>query len=305
MDDKTKAFVIHAYKDGASARQIAAQMKGIYGRETIRKELRKAGVGMRGRSAQYKHPDALTYSESQDFAEFLGCLYGDGHVSKNTNPSSGLYDCKLVFSANEEDLVTRACAISQNLFGFKPRVIVKPGYNILKFRRSFAKHVASIGYPVGKKSVLNPHLPNLSNRAMKIAFLRGFLNAEASINQTISVQQSVRQEPPQEIIARLKQRGKLTFLRTQPCYFISWKKSKGLLERHMRSSNILAGVQSLLTELEIPSTIYPVRVYIGKNDIVSIHYELQISPKAIKRAHALGLISCVKKVAKLHTLLRQ
>lgn len=307
MDVLTRTTVIGAYKSGHSARKIAELLGYAYARETVRKELRKAGVAMRGRNAQYARIEEMSPADAERCAELLGYLYGDGCVSKNKNSSYGLYDCKLVFAADELDLVSRVSAITRKLFGFSPKIKARDGYFVLKFLRSFAKHIAAMGYPVGKKSVLNPYLPFalLQTDSAKRGFLRGFFNAEASVGKTLSVQQSVRQQVPARVVRGLKAGAKVSVIGKNACWFIRWRSCKDLLGKYQSQSNVLTGVQTLLQEVGISSVIYPVRVYVGKNDIVSIHYELCVPPKAIKRALSLSLISCAKKVTRLRALLRQ
>jgi hypothetical protein len=307
VDLETKALIAKYYLKGISVRRIAELINYDYGKETIRKELNRAGANMRGRSTSYKNRSEFCLQEAAQFSELLGYLYGDDHITKNKNTSHGGYDCILTFALNEEDLIRRAEFITSNLFGFKPRRIIKAGYCSLKFRRSFAKYLHHIGYPAGKKSVMNPRLPLhlFDSPTLKRGFLRGFLNAEAGINQTIAVHQSVRIRLPGCAIEKLCTIGTKTVIRGHPCCFVRWSNAKNVVGSLQVKSNILLGVQQLLLDLGIKSVIYPIRIYLGNNGITSVHFELHILPKFIKQVKMLNLISCEKKLKKISLLLRQ
>ncbi len=300
MDNKTRDQVIKLYNEGLSIKKIVTEIKGRFGREVIRQNLKKAGVNMRGRGTKYKPADTYDSSDSEDFAELLGLFYGDGHLSRNKNPAHGLYDCTLTFAQNESDLVNRATLLTEKVFGFKPSNIRKEGYFSLKFRRSFARYLHEFGYPVGKKSVINPCLPLkfLKNNAMRSSFIRGFLNAEASINDAVSIQQSVRIELPKESIEKLKSVGKECLIKNMKCHFINWHTANSIVQKPVKS-NALIDLQALLEYFGIKSRIYPVRVYVGSKDKTSIHFELCIPRKFIKRLIDQNLISCEKKLNKL------
>ena len=138
---------------------------------------------------------------------------------------------------------------------------------------------------------------------MKQQFICGFFNAEAAINKTISVQQSVRIELPKEERNQIIKQSKAYQMKDRMCYFIKWSKARDIIRFSQRKeSNILKGIKELLESLEINSKIYPIRVYLGVN--CGMHYELVIPPRYLKQAKDLKLISCKKKVYKLDSLCR-
>lgn len=306
MDSDIKKQIVEHYERGLSIRRITELIGNQCGRETIRKELKNANVSMRGKSTAYKASALFNSKEAADFSELLGYFYGDGHVSKNRNTSHGLYDCCLSFTLNETDIVNRVDLITENLFGFRPRSIKKRGYWSLRFRRSFAKYLASFGYPVGKKSTRNPRLPLafLNNAELKIHFLRGFFNAEASINNTVFVHQSVQVLLPEDSVRELRRVGAHKFLGKNCCCFVPWSRARAVIKQNVKS-RILEGVQQLLADLGIPSKLYPIRVYVGNEGIVGIHFELRISTKSIKRVSMLNLITSNKKSRIIDSLARR
>ncbi|MBN1274987.1 LAGLIDADG family homing endonuclease [Candidatus Woesearchaeota archaeon] len=303
MDAVDRAMIIDAYEMGMSIREVVDFTGGVCGRESIRIILKGGGVPLRGRGVKYRDASSFFGEEVCLFAELLGCMYGDGSLSKNKNAGHGCYDAVLVFSADERDVVERIAFITSRLFGFEPRVIDK-GYFCIKLRRSFARYLHEFGYPLGKKSVLNPVLPLsfLVTPAMQKAFLRGFFNAEASVHKTVCVHQSVRIFPDKQLRKALFARGKPYTMKNIAYRICGWCHVKDLFEERPASSNILLGVQELLLRIGIPSTIYPIRVHISGAERVSIHYELRIRTKYLKTVADSGLLSSRKKVRKLQQL---
>jgi len=306
MDEKTINLIISLYKKGFSIRDIEQKINGDYHRESIRENLKKRGLILRGTGMRYKDYKQFSSEEEALFAELLGYFYGDGSLHKFKNTSRGLYDCHLFFSLNEKDIVKRVTYITKSLFGFEPRIQGKKGVYALKLKRSFAKYLASIGYPAGKKSILNPNFPLklLKNNLMKRHFICGFLNAEATVNKTIAVQQSVRIDLPLKIIELLKKENKSYKMKNLECFFIKFSKVKPLINSNIKESNMLLDLKKLLNDFEIQSTIYPVRLYLGCNNKASIHFELQIKPQFIKKIKDFNMLSCNKKADRLNKLLQ-
>lgn len=309
MEDELKKEVIRLYSQGCSVRKVYELIKRSYSREGVRKELKKLGV-LRGRGVVYKDLKSFTPKESQQFAEILGYFYGDGSLSlnKGKNLRQGLYKAYLTFALNEKDVVSRIVKITSDLFNFKPIVLKKESTYIINFRSTFAKYLSRIGYPHGKKSEINPHIPLklLSTSGMKRSFVCGFLNAEASVHKTIAVQQSVRVSLDKEQIDLFKKENKSYFMKRQECYFIGWGKIRDkVVLKDFEQSNILLDLKSILDEFGIDSKVYPVRMYIGKNDKTSIHFELRITLKYIRLVKEAGMISCNKKIDHIYHLLQE
>jgi hypothetical protein len=305
MDKETINQIIRLYKKGFSIRKIEKIISGKYHKESIRENLKRSGMILRGIGIIYKNYGQFSSEENDLFAELLGYLYGDGSLHKYKNTSHGIYDCHLAFSLNEADLVKRIVKITNNLFKFIPKVIRKKSIYLIKFRRSFAKYLANIGYPIGKKSILNPNFPLeiLKYDSMKRHFICGFLNAEATVNETITVQQSVRINLPLGIINFLKKKNKPYKMNDLECYFIKFSKIKSL-NLNIQESKMLLDLKKLLNEFGIQSAIYPIRLYIGRKNKTSIHFELHISPKFIRKIKDFNMLSCTKKVEKLNKLLQ-
>lgn len=312
MDEILSKRIVKLYKEGFTIRQIVRLISRKYGREIVRKELKKCGVILRGRGAVYKNYRDFTPKGANLFTEFLGYLYGDGSLHKYKNTRHGKFDCRLYFALDEADLVEKVSALIRYLFQFTPKVMKgKSNYDI-KFKKSFAKYLYLIGYPAGKKSIINPSLPTsiLTSLEFKKSFIRGFLNAEASINntlRTIVVQQSVRMAVPKEIVKKLCQNSR-SYSGIHSSYsFVNWVRAKEILNTNninLKNSNILLGIKHLLSDLKIHAKIYPVRLYIGKDGNISVHYELHIAPQHLAKVTALNIITCKKKQQKLNMLLR-
>ncbi len=306
MDEKTKILIVKLYNGGFAIRKIKEEINSKYGYETIRKELKKAGVVLRGRGMVYKSHKEFTPEESLLFAELLGYLYGDGHLHKLKKSDHGIYDCAITFSSNEQDLIERVVFITESLFQYKPRIVRRGNFCTIKLRRSWGKYLAGLGYPIGKKSAINPNLPLciLKTNAMKRGFICGFFNAEASINKSVSVQQSVRIDLPEKTIQDLKKGGRAYCMNNKfVCYFISWSKAKNIVP--VKDSNMLLDLKTMLSDLGIKTNIYPVRLYIGSKDQASIHFELRIFLRFIRRFKRLQLLSQKEKVNKLDVILQR
>ncbi|MBR9700324.1 hypothetical protein GOV11_00475 [Candidatus Woesearchaeota archaeon] len=304
MDGWTKNIVVRLYREGNSIRKTSKLINEKYGRETVRKILHEAGVRLRGSIKAYVPLDELTTTEKEDFAEILGYFYGDGSLSKSKNSNQGDFTCGLTLAENEKDLVTRVCSITQKIFRFTPKVKKFKGYYFMKFRRSFGNYLDVFGYPVGKKSMLNPHFPTdfLDTDGKKISFVRGFMNAEASVYKSISVHQSVRIYVSDSKIRILTPLGSKICMKGQICYLISWKKAKEVIGEMPKKSNMLEDLKIILDELGMKSKIYPLRIYVGHAGVTSIHFELRILKKYIKRALDLRIVSSKKKLKKLQML---
>lgn len=306
MDAQTKREIAELYKKEFSIYQIEKLIEHRYRREAIRMALKRQGISLRGRNARYCAPEQFDGGDAADFAELLGYFYGDGSLCRDGGKDS--YQCCIFFSLNEADLVDRVIDITKRLFEFTPKHYKGRHVYTLKFKRSFAKYLYDIGYPLGKKSVLNPALPGniLQTDPMKKSFVRGFFNAEATINKTLCVQQSIRINMPEKVITKLKEENPSYMLNKQECYFIRWGKVKGLLTEEIKArANILLGIIAVLESWNVRSFIYPVRLYIGKNNKTSMHCELQVSPKDLEKIKRLNLLSCEKKVDKLNKVLRR
>jgi len=294
--------IIHYYNLGYSLRKI--QQFVPYKRETIRQKLKKEKINLRGRGIIYKDPSLFSSNEKKLLAELLGYLYGDGSLHKYKDTCHGCYECILTFCWNESDLVKTVQSITNILFKSPIHIKQKKGIFIIKFQRSLAKYFHSIGYPAGKKSMVNPFLPTLENKNLKISFLRGFFNAEATVNKAFSVQQSVRLDSTSHIRQLLKKYGKPYNINERRYYILKGRTALNFIKKEeLPPSNVLKGIQSLLCDLKIPSTIYIIRLYMGKH--ISVHYELRISPSYRDMIKKLHLISCEKKLSKLNTLLQE
>lgn len=306
MDLATRQQATELYHQGHTIREVATLL-GNYKRESVREALHLEHANLRGRGVKYKPPKEMTDHEKEQFAELLGYMYGDGDISKCKVGKSEEYNCRITFATNEIDLVQRVATITQNLFGFVPTHQKGIGCVTLRLRRSLGRYFYSFGYPVGKKSLLNPLLPLhfLHTNRMKIAFLRGFLNAEASVNKTVFIHQSTRISLAEREVTLLQHKDYKVVLNGNSCYFIPWKKALPLIGQPSRTPNILTGVQLLLKTLQIHSRIYPIRLYIGHKGVTSIHFELRIPGQYIKRVAELQLLTCVKKQQKLKSILRE
>ena len=306
MDEDTAKNIIKLYRDGHSLRQISKVLHGTIGRERVRQLLHASRVGWRGRGAKSRPPQHLTSAERTRLAELLGYLYGDGHLTRNKNGNHGLFDCVLTFAANEPDLVERALTITEDLYGFRPRVKKYGGWTCVKFRRSFAKYLQEIGYPAGKKSMCNPRAPLdlLPTKEDRVAFIRGFLNAEASVHKSVFVHQSVRISATPTRVARARAVGKNTILKGKPCTFVAWSAAAEIFADNTSSSRILTDLSTLLRGIGIPSTVKPIRAYIGFSGVTSVHFELRIRRQHLKTVADLRLVDSTKKQEKLNQLLR-
>jgi hypothetical protein len=304
VNSQTKERIITLYNQGYSVRKISHTIEGIYQRERIREVLHENNVSLRGVSTQYKKLSELTEEEIECLMELLGCMYGDGSLSNTHGKGTSYFEAALVFAFDQADLVRRTQLITKRLYNKEQRVEEKDGAYNIHFKPTIAKEFAKLGFPRGKKSKQNVHLPLqfLSTKRRKIAFVRGFLNAEATINDTVSVQQSVRIIVEPELRELLKSIGKKYVYpkNSYVCWYVKWSEAKQHVE--CPQSNILIDLQTLLSDAGVHSAIYPVRVYIGQSGVISVHFELQILRQYLKRASDLQLVTCKKKQEKLNSL---
>ena len=305
MDAADRDMLVDLYEMGMPIREIVDVMGGACGRDKATEALKEAGVRMRGSGTRYADPSSFCGEDAELFAELLGYLYGDGHISKVMDSKNGRYESLIAFSLDEDDLVERVRFIVYRLFGFHPRVITMPDHYRVRLRRGLARRLYEFGFPVGKKSLLNPSilLKFLSGGLMGAAFLRGFFNAEASVNKTVSVHQSVRFFPDDRVRHKVIALGKPYAMKNTSYRTCAWTEVKHLLEDELVSSNILLGVKELLSRLGVSSRIYPVRVHISGQKRFSVHYELRILTKCLKRVADSGLLSSRKKTRKLSHIL--
>ena len=222
--------MIILYNDGLNIRQIAKIARR--GRETVRVILKRHGTKMRFRGIKYD--SLLIYSHERKLllAELFGYLMGDGSISKTTD---GRYDCVLSFALKEKNFVDAVRNIVKQLFGYVPKVVIDHSWYRIVLRRSVARYLyEQCGYPIGKKSIVNPHIPNWILQAsspVKTAFIRGFLNAEASIDDCVKVPQSVRIFLPEDVQNRLRQRSNTHDVASFKYNLLRWKEAKSIVKK--------------------------------------------------------------------------
>lgn len=275
--------MIVLYNDGLSIQQIA-KIAGR-GRETVRTILKRHGVRMRFRGVKYDPLSTYPHEKKLLLAELLGYLMGDGSISKRKD---GGYDCVLSFGLDEKNLVDRAVNIVKQLFGYNPKVVNNSNWYAIVLRRSIGRYLhEECGYPVGKKSIINPHIPawiTQESPSVKAAFIRSFLSAEASVDKTyVKVQQSVRIFLPENVRNRLRQGSKVYDNSSFRYNWLCGEEARSLIGAHMRHSNLLVDLQKLLSEFLIDSKICFNRVWASsKSGAVSLHYELYAPKKMFK-----------------------
>jgi len=219
---------------------------------------------------------------------------GDGSISKRKDAR---YDCVLSFALREKNFVDAVRDIVKQLFGYDPKVVVNHSWYTIVMRRSIARYLhEQCGYPTGKKSVGNPNIPDWIMRAdsfVKIAFVRGFLNAEASIDDCVKIPQSVRIFPPEHVQDKLKRASNFHDAASFKYYSLRGNKAKYILgKRYLRQSNILLDLQKLLYEFQISSKINLNRVWMSpRSNCVSLHYELYIPKRMIKHLKRFNMLT--------------
>lgn len=277
--------IVNLYESGLNIRQIAQITQR--GREKIRLILKQRNVRMRFRGVKYKPLLEFSLKEKAALAKLFGYLLGDGSVSKNKD---GRYECSLSFALNENEYVGDVKNITELIFYCTPKIkTIERSYFRILFRRSIARYLhKKCGYPIGKKSVVNPHIPLWIMKGesdVKVSFIQGFLNAEASIHGgNIKIRQAVRFFPPAKLVVHLKRVAKIRATKGYRYYSLDWRDSKSLCERYIRPSNILTDLRELLNEFQILGKIYPYWVWISStNDSISVHYELYLNKRISRR----------------------
>lgn len=286
--------IISLYNGGLNIQKIAKIAR--LGKETVRVVLKRHGVKMRFRGIKYDPLPSYPHERKLLLAELFGYLMGDGSISKRKDRR---YDCVISFALEENNFVDAVKNIVNQLFGHVPKITFdRTCYRII-LRRSIARYLhEQCGYPLGKKSIVNPNIPSWimqADQQVKTAFIRGFLNAEASVNDCVKVPQSVRIFLPRDVQYHLRQVANVhdaSFKYRSLC----WGKAKPIVEKYVRPSNILLDLQRLLSELQISSKIYFNRVWMSsKSGSVSIHFELYIQRKMLERLRELNIQYWKKK----------
>lgn len=285
--------MVALYNDGLNIQQIA-KIAGR-GRETVRVILKRHGTKMRFRGVKYDPISVYSHERKQQLAELFGYLMGDGSISKRKN---GSYDCILALALKEKNFVNSVINITKQLFGYVPKIRAELDYGCYKivFRRSIARYLCEqCGYPAGKKSVVNPRIPSWimqSTYKIKAAFIRGFLNAEASVDDCVKVAQSVRISLPEDLRDQLRRIASINNEASYRYYSSRWEKAKPFVVKYTKPSNVLLDLQKLLSEFQIGAKIYLNRVWMSsKSDGVSIHYELYIQKKMLNRLKQFNMLT--------------
>lgn len=278
--------IISLYNSGLNIRQIA-EIVGR-GRETVRVMLKRHNIRMRFRGIKYDPLPSYHHEKKVLLAELFGYLMGDGSVSKRKDRR---FDCIISFSLEEKNFVDVVKNIVNQLFGYVPKSMVDRTWYRVTLRRSIARYLhEECGYPLGKKSVVNPNIPQWileADQLVKTAFIRGFLNAEASINDCVKVSQSVRIFLPRDVQYQLEQMANIRDASFK-YHSLRWRKAKSIVKEYVRPSNILLDLQKLLLELQINSKIYSNRIWMSsRSGSVSIHYELYMQRKMLERLREL------------------
>lgn len=283
--------IVTLYNGGLNIMQIA-KIVG-QGRETVRVCLKRNGVRMRFRGIKYDPLPEHTHTRKVSLAELFGYFVGDGSVSKRKD---GRYDCTLSLALKEKDFVDRVIDITRQLFDSIPKVESHKDYFKLVFRRSIGRYLCEqCGCPAGKKSVVNPHVPSWimqSSSEVKVAFIRGFLNAEASVSDCVKVAQSVRVSLPETVKGQLKLVSSINSQASYRYYSARWRDAKALVAEHVRPSNILVDLQKMLSEFHIDAKMYLNRVWMNSNcSSASVHYELYMSKKMLNRLKQFNMVT--------------
>lgn len=283
--------MIALYNGGLNIRQIAKIAR--LGRETVRVILKRHGTRMRFRGIKYDPLSIYSHERKLLLAELFGYLIGDGFISETTD---GRYDCVLSFALKEKNFVDEVRNIVKQLFGYVPKVVVDHSWYRIVLRRSIARYLyKQCGYPIGKKSIVNPYIPDWIMQArpsVKTAFIRGFLNAEASVDNCVKVPQSVRIFLPRDVQNRLRQRSNIHGVASFKYYSLRWKEAKSIVkEEYVRPSHILLDLQKMLSEFQIDSKICFNRVWMSsRSNSISIHYELYVSKKMLERLKQFNML---------------
>lgn len=295
MEKNTITKTVLLYKKGLSIREISLLVP--YSREKIRLILKNEKLPMRYRNIKYNGVESFSHLELIRFAELFGYFFGDGYVSDNR------YDCTLSFSLDETDLVRTMIMISEELFSFAPVVVHDKGFYRIIFKRTFGRYLIGEGYPPGKKSKINPNVPNWivnGNDAIKAAFIRGFFNAESTINKGILVHQSAKFKMPLNIVDGLKLSSKIVKGTTYDYHYVRWKDAQEILPGFDGQSNILNDIRLMLNELGIETNLYPIRLMINPKNEVSVHFQLYVLGRSKERFLNLKLITCKKKLRRMN-----
>jgi intein/homing endonuclease len=195
---------------------------------------------MRFRGVKYRQLAKHSIEEKTALAKLLGYLFGDGSISQNKD---GRYECSISLALDEKEFVEDIKKITESLFQFAPKIKIenKNCFRIL-LRRSVARYLHhECRYPIGKKSAVNPHVPAWimeSESEVKASFIKGFLNAEASItDESIKIRQATRIFPPRDVINRLRQAARIRVASRYSYYSLSWRVGKSLCEPYIRPTS--------------------------------------------------------------------
>lgn len=147
------------------------------------------GRGLGGKNAPRSRPQkpiALVNEYSENLAEFMGILSGDGNCYEL--PSKGIYQMRIVGqrTLESEYINGHVSNLFRKLFSLEPSIYVRKKQDAIvlsKQSKSLVFTLKEFGFSTGNKKTNGARIPEwiFNNREFLKAFFRGFVDTDGSI----------------------------------------------------------------------------------------------------------------------------
>lgn len=128
-----------------------------------------------------KIPDGYPpFSKSEDLAEYIGAVLGDGNIGKFPRTERII----IVGNANNDGFIRRYANLTESLFKKKPALSHDNGVNAVRISLYQKKISKRLNVPVGNRTKLDIIIPSWiwKNNKYLISLLRGLFEAEGSLS---------------------------------------------------------------------------------------------------------------------------
>lgn len=128
-----------------------------------------------------KIPDSYPpFSESENLAEYIGIVLGDGNIGKFPRTERII----IVGNANNDGFIRRYAKLTESLFNKKPTLSHDKGANAVRISLYQKKISDRLGIPTGNRGRLNLKIASWiwKNKKYLIPLLRGLFEAEGSLS---------------------------------------------------------------------------------------------------------------------------
>jgi len=157
---------------------ILALLPDTWGRQ-------KGGRRSKGNTLNIRKPEF-----SEEFAEFIGVLLGDGNVFRLKKKNTGVYSVRIAGDSrhDREYLSSHVAPLGKRLFGLTPNILFHKTANemfVIFYGKLLVEFFTSIGIPDGNKMHSQVTIPKwiMKNNVFLQACIRGLIDTDGSIHR--------------------------------------------------------------------------------------------------------------------------